>query len=76
MGFWNGTLFDNVKLRAAYGQAGNFPAYGSKFTSLAVSNITGFPGSVVNIQQGEPGIKLKNKPILKLDLTSVYLEGN
>ena len=57
MGFWTGTLFDNVKVRAAYGQAGNFPAYGSKFTSLAVSNITGFPGSVVNIQQGEPGIK-------------------
>jgi TonB-dependent starch-binding outer membrane protein SusC len=57
MSFWKGNFFTNLKVRAAYGQAGNFPAYGSKFTSLAVSNITGLPGSIVNIQQGEPGIR-------------------
>ena len=57
MGFWKGGFFDNVKLRAAYGQAGNFPAYGSKFTSLVVSNIDGLPGSVVNVQRGEADIK-------------------
>jgi len=50
-------FFDNFKVRAAYGQAGNFPAYGSKFTAMAVSNITGLPGSVVSTQKGEPAIK-------------------
>lgn len=50
-------IFDNFKIRAAYGEAGNFPAYGSKFTPLTVSNIEGLPGSVVSTQRGEPGIK-------------------
>ena len=53
---FNLDFFDNLKVRAAYGQAGNFPAYGSKFTSLLVSNISGFPGSLVSIQQGNPDI--------------------
>ncbi len=57
LGLWEGGLFDNIKIRAAYGQAGNSPAYGSKFTTMAVSNIGGLPGSVVNVQKGEPGIE-------------------
>jgi len=56
-GILGNNIFENFKVRAAYGQAGNFPAYGSKFTSMAVSNITGLPGSVVNTQKGEPDIK-------------------
>lgn len=50
-------LFNNVKLRAAYGQANNIPAYGSKFTGMAISNIAGNPGVIVNIQQGDANIK-------------------
>jgi TonB-dependent starch-binding outer membrane protein SusC len=57
MDFWKTTFFENLKLRAAYGQSANFPVFGSKFTSLVVSNITGFPGSLVNTQLGEAGIK-------------------
>ncbi|MGE5107143.1 MAG: SusC/RagA family TonB-linked outer membrane protein [Sphingobacteriales bacterium] len=57
MNFWKSSFFDNIKVRAAYGQAGNFPAYGSKFTSLSISNIDGLPGSVVSTQRGEAGIK-------------------
>lgn len=57
LSFWKPGIVNYFKIRAAYGQAGNFPAYGSKFTSMAVSNIAGLPGSVVNIQRGEPGIK-------------------
>ncbi len=56
MDFFNLDFFDNLKVRAAYGQAGNFPAFGSKFTSLLVSNISGFPGSLVSTQQGNPDI--------------------
>ena len=36
-------LFESIKLRAAYGEANNTPAYGSKFTAFGVSNITGKP---------------------------------
>lgn len=56
MGWIKAGLIDNFKLRAAYGQAGNFPAYGSKFTALSVSNIEGLPGSLVSTQRGQPGI--------------------
>lgn len=57
MGILGDDIFQNFKIRAAYGQAGNFPAYGSKFTSLNVSNIEGLPGSVVSTQRGQAGIK-------------------
>ena len=57
MGFLKEGFFENIKLRAAYGQANNVPAYGSKFTSLVVSNITGFPGLIVNTQEGQADIK-------------------
>jgi TonB-linked SusC/RagA family outer membrane protein len=57
MGLFKGGLVDNFKLRAAYGQANNVPAYGSKFTSLGISNITGNPGVLVNSQEGQATIK-------------------
>jgi len=50
-------LFSNFKVRAAYGQANNVPAYGSKFTSLGISNITGNPGVIVLPQEGQADIK-------------------
>jgi TonB-linked SusC/RagA family outer membrane protein len=49
--------FDNLKLRAAYGESANFPVYGSKFTTLVAANITGLQGSLVNVQGGDPNIK-------------------
>ncbi len=57
MGIVKEGLFENIKLRAAYGEANNVPAYGSKFTSFGVSNITGFPGLLVNTQEGQADIK-------------------
>jgi outer membrane receptor protein involved in Fe transport len=50
-------FFTNVKLRAAYGQANNVPAYGSKFTALTISNIQGNPGVIVNPQEGQANIE-------------------
>jgi TonB-dependent starch-binding outer membrane protein SusC len=50
-------LFNNVKVRAAYGQANNVPAYGSKFTAFNISNISGYPGLIVNPQEGQANIK-------------------
>jgi TonB-linked SusC/RagA family outer membrane protein len=50
-------FFSNLKVRAAYGQANNVPAYGSKFTALGISNITGNPGVIVLPQEGQADIK-------------------
>ena len=47
-------FFNNIKLRAAYGEANNVPAYGSKFTAMVVSNIAGNPGLIVRTQEGQP----------------------
>jgi len=74
-GIMGNGFFDNFKVRAAYGQAGNFPAYGSKFTSLAVSNITGLPGSVVNIQKGEPDIKPERQTEFETGIDFTVLKG-
>ncbi len=50
-------FFDNLKLRAAYGQSANFPAFVSRFTTLVPSNIFGQQGSLINVQGGDPNIK-------------------
>lgn len=57
MGFWNVPFFDNLKIRTAYGQAGNFPAFGSKFTTMSIFNIDGSIGLLVNTLRGTPDIK-------------------
>ena len=50
-------FFSNFKLRAAYGEANNTPAYGSKFTSMSVSNIDGLTGAIIGLQKGNPNIE-------------------
>ncbi|HNP23541.1 MAG TPA: SusC/RagA family TonB-linked outer membrane protein [Panacibacter sp.] len=57
LGVLDKSIFNNIKLRAAYGQSANFPAYGSKFTTLVSSNTDGLQGSIVNVQGGDPNIK-------------------
>lgn len=75
MKFWHLDFFDNFKLRSAYGQAGNFPAFGSKFTSLTISNVDGLPGSVVSTQLGEPGIKPERQTELEFGLDLGFFKG-
>ena len=50
-------FFSNFKLRAAYGEANNTPAYGSKFTSMSVANIDGLTGAIIGLQKGNPNIE-------------------
>ncbi len=65
LGIINDHFFNNFKLRAAYGQSANFPAFGSKFTTLVASNILGVQGSLVNIQGGDPNIKAEKQTELE-----------
>ena len=50
--FFNSDLFDQLKLRVAYGQTGSSAAFGSLFTSFNVTNLDGQTGFTVNPQQG------------------------
>lgn len=75
MGIVKDGLFDNIKLRAAYGQANNVPAYGSKFTSLVVSNIAGNPGVLIGTAQGSPNIKPERQTELEAGIDFSMLKG-
>ena len=48
---------DDLKVRAAYGETGNQPLYGQRFTGLGIStNVNGFPATGVTGIAGDPNI--------------------
>ncbi|HRI61249.1 MAG TPA: SusC/RagA family TonB-linked outer membrane protein, partial [Saprospiraceae bacterium] len=49
----NPSGFGLLKLRAAYGESGNFPAYGAIYTPLNAVAIDGFTGSLITITRGD-----------------------
>ena len=75
MNIIRGNFFDHVKLRAAYGQANNVPAYGSKFSSLAISNITGLPGVIIGTQAGKADIKAERQTEFETGVDFSVLKG-
>lgn len=75
MDFWKVAGVDNLKLRAAYGQSGNVPPYGSKFTQMLGSNIGGFPGVLVENLQGNPDIKPERQAEFETGLDVSVLNG-
>lgn len=53
-----GGIFDEVKLRSAFGQTGNQPLFGQEFTELEVdNNLEGIPGFVIEGTVGGTDIK-------------------
>ncbi|MGM0581460.1 MAG: SusC/RagA family TonB-linked outer membrane protein [Bacteroidota bacterium] len=50
--FWNLDLFNQVKLRAAYGETGSSATFGSLYTSFEAVNIGGSPGVSVGGLRG------------------------
>ena len=54
----SGGFIDELKLRAAYGETGNQPLFGQKFTPLtATSNVEGIPGLLVQGTVGSRDLK-------------------
>ncbi|HEY5925153.1 MAG TPA: SusC/RagA family TonB-linked outer membrane protein [Kofleriaceae bacterium] len=50
--------FEVLRVRGAYGEAGNRPNYGQKFTALnATNNIDGNAGIVLGVNAGDPSIE-------------------
>jgi len=56
-GFWSeNSKWNQLKLRAAYGEAGNFAPNGALFTAYGNSLVGGLPGIVVPVTLGDPTI--------------------
>ncbi|MEQ8476468.1 SusC/RagA family TonB-linked outer membrane protein [Fulvivirga sp.] len=72
--FWSFTQVNQLKLRAAYGEAGGVPNPNSttlaqpQFTSLGSLNTGGLTGSVVGNTQGDPDIQPERSKELELGL--------
>ena len=75
MGLVKEGFINNIKLRAAYGQANNVPAYGSKFTSLSISNITGNSGVIVTAQEGTSDIRPERQAEFETGIDLSVLKG-
>jgi TonB-linked SusC/RagA family outer membrane protein len=54
---WLPSMFDEFKLRAAYGKAGNQPPFGYKFTALTIGVNDGVLGARPSTIAGNPAIK-------------------
>jgi len=75
MGILSDGFFDNLKLRAAYGQSANFPVFGSKFTTFVASNIGGLQGYLVNVQGGDPEIEPERQTEFEAGVDFSVIEG-
>jgi TonB-linked SusC/RagA family outer membrane protein len=68
--------FDDLKLRAAYGETGNQPLYGQKFTTLdATQSIAGNGGVVIQGIAGTADIKPERQRELEAGFDATLLDG-
>lgn len=80
--FWKSNSITQLKLRAAYGESGNFPPFGSKFTSFSASNIGGQGGTLIgvinnqgSVQQGNDEIKQERQKEFETGFDMGFLDG-
>ncbi len=66
---------DELKLRAAYGETGNQPLYGQKFTALDLSNISGQGAFRIGTNLASPGLQPERQRELELGFDATVL-GN
>jgi TonB-linked SusC/RagA family outer membrane protein len=66
---------DELKLRVAYGKAGNQPNYGFKYTSLPVSVYSGQLGARLSTIAGSPTIRPETSTELEGGIDAQFLSG-
>jgi len=68
---------DGLKLRVAWGESGNQPLYGQKFTALtATNNINSISGLVVGGRTGDPGLKPERQREIEGGFDLTLFSGN
>ena len=76
MGFWNTDSFwDQFKLRAAYGEAGNFPPPGSIFNSYSAFSSNGLLGISLNGVRGSKDLKSERQKELEFGMDLGFFNG-
>lgn len=73
--FWRWPVFEQVKLRTAYGQTGGLPLYGQTFEVLAGTNIDGRLGSVISGRGVDPDLKPERASEIEVGLDVALWEG-
>lgn len=66
---------NEFKLRAAYGETGNLPLYGQKFTALRTANIEGSPAIVARPATGDANIRPERQREIEAGLDTILLDG-
>ncbi|MFL5348413.1 MAG: SusC/RagA family TonB-linked outer membrane protein [Hyalangium sp.] len=70
-------VVDEFKLRLAYGETGNQPKYGQKFSPLlATNNIEGSPGIIGSGITGDPNIHPERQREVEAGLDAIFMGGN
>jgi TonB-linked SusC/RagA family outer membrane protein len=66
---------DEMKLRAAYGQTGNRPIFGTKYVSDTTATIGGNFASLVPVQAGDPDIKPERQKEYEAGIDATLANG-
>ena len=69
------SVFDNLKLRGAWGQTGNMPQAKSKYTTMGSANIGGVNGLVASSSRGNALIKPERTTELELGSDFSMMDG-
>jgi TonB-linked SusC/RagA family outer membrane protein len=75
MSFWHSDKISQLKLRAAYGQSGNFAPFGAIYTPLVPAVFNGTTGSVIGLVQGNETLSPEKQSELETG-TDIGLLGN
>lgn len=71
-----GGFLDEIKVRAAYGEVGNEPLFGQKFTPLtATANVEGIPGLLVQGSVGDPDLRPERQREIEGGVDAALLNG-
>jgi len=69
------TVFDNLKLRGAFGQTGNMPQSKAKYTTMSSSNIGGINGLVASSTRGNSSIKPERTTEMEFGMDFSLMNG-
>jgi TonB-linked SusC/RagA family outer membrane protein len=71
---WSSTDWNQLKLRIAYGQSGNFAEFGSTFTALGPTSIGGSAGSLVSTLQGNDAVAPERQSELEMGFDLAFFD--
>jgi TonB-linked SusC/RagA family outer membrane protein len=75
MDFWNLQQVSQLKLRAAYGESGNFAPFGAIYTPLVPTIFNGTSGSLIGVNQGNELLEPERQKELEFGLDFSLLKS-